>query len=346
MANHTPMRALDFIIRRLFTAAFVLLGASIITFFLARVIPSDAAALYIGPKARAADIERVRKQLGLDEPLPVQYAIYMSELLHGDLGNSISTKRPVLQEITERVPATLELLLFAMFIASLIGIPLGVASAQWQGTTLDVFVRIVSIFGVSMPAFYLGLLMQIVFFRNLDLLPLAGRVDSDLRFIAPIEALTNFFLIDSILTSNWVALKDVFLHLILPALTLAAYPIGLIARMTRAAMLEVLGQDYIRTARAYGVRQWVITYMYALKNAISPTLTVIGLTIAYSLTGTFFVEVLFNWPGLGLFTVRSLLNVDYPAIMGVTLFGAGGYVFINLIVDLLQSWVDPRISLK
>jgi peptide/nickel transport system permease protein len=143
-----------------------------------------------------------------------------------------------------------------------------------------------------------------------------------------------------------VAFRDSLLHLILPAFTLAAYPIGLIARMTRAAMLEVLEQDYIRTARAYGIKDSVITYLYALKNAISPTLTVIGLTFAFALTGTFFVEIIFNWPGLGLFTVRSLTNLDYPAIMGVTLFGAFGYVLINLVVDLLQAWVDPRISLN
>ncbi|MBN2116227.1 MAG: ABC transporter permease [Anaerolineales bacterium] len=340
------MRLLDFILRRSFTALFVLVGVSLITFFLSRVIPSDAAALYIGPKARTEDIERVRKQLGLDKPLPVQYAVYMGELLHGDLGNSISTKRPVTQELAERLPATLELLFMGIFIAVLIGVPLGVLSARRQGSPLDVVVRTISIVGVSMPAFYLGLLMQIAFFRNLDVLPLAGRVDSDLRFVSPIQSITNFLLFDSLVTLNWVAFKDVFLHLILPAFTLAAYPIGLIARMTRAAMLEVLGQDYIRTARAYGIQQWVITYMYTLKNAISPTLTVIGLTVAYALTGTFFVEVIFNWPGLGLFTVRSLLNVDYPAIMGVTLFGAGGYVLINMIVDLMQAWIDPRIRLK
>ncbi len=340
------MRVLDFILRRLITAIFVLVGVSVITFFLSRVIPSDAAALYIGPKARADDIERVRKQLGLDRPLPVQYAIYMGELLRGDLGTSIGTKRPVLQELTERLPATLELLFAGMLVAVCVGVPLGVASARWQGSPLDVFVRAVSIVGVSMPAFYLGLLMQIAFFRNLDLLPLAGRVDADLRFTHPIQTITNFFLLDSLLTLNWSAFKDVFLHLILPACTLAAYPIGLIARMTRAAMLEVLGQDYIRTARAYGIRQWIVTYLYALKNAVSPTLTVIGLTIAYALTGTFFVEVIFNWPGLGLFTVRSLLNVDYPAIMGITLFGAAGYVLINMIVDLMQAWIDPRIRLK
>jgi peptide/nickel transport system permease protein len=185
-----------------------------------------------------------------------------------------------------------------------------------------------------------------VFFRNLELFPLAGRIDSDMRFISPVEQITNFIILDALITKNWVAFRDALWHIILPAVTLAAYPTGLIARMTRAAMLEVLEQDYIRTARAYGIRDMIVTYLYALKNAISPTLTVIGLTVAFALTGTFYAEIIFNWPGLGLFTVRSLLNLDYPAIMGVTLFGAAGYVLINLVVDALQAWIDPRISLK
>jgi peptide/nickel transport system permease protein len=197
-----------------------------------------------------------------------------------------------------------------------------------------------------MPAFYLGLLLQILFFRTLGILPIAGRLNTNLRFTHPVEAITNFIIIDSILTQNWIALKDAAFHLILPALTLAAYPIGLVARMTRATMLEVLEQDYIRTARAYGIKEIIVVYLYALKNAIGPALTVVGLTVAFALTGTFFVEVIFNWPGLGLFTVRSLLNVDYPAIMGITLLGSIGYVVINLIVDLAQAWIDPRISLR
>jgi len=197
-----------------------------------------------------------------------------------------------------------------------------------------------------MPAFYLGLLLQILFFRELDLLPLAGRFSNELRFTHPIEPVTRFLIIDAFIGSNWLAFKDVVYHLVLPAITLAAYPAGLVARMTRAAMLEVMEQDYIRTARAYGIKETIIVYLYALKNAISPTLTVIGLTVAYALTGTFFVEIIFNWPGLGLFTVHSLLNLDYPAIMGITLFGATMYVIINLVVDLLQAWIDPRISLS
>lgn len=340
------MQKFEAILRRILTSFFVLIGVSVITFFLARVVPSNAAALYIGPRARPEDIARVTVQLGLDRPLPVQYGIYMRDLLKGDLGTSIGTKRPVLQEITDRIPATLELLVAAMALAIAIGVPLGVMSANWHGKPVDLAVRALSIVGVSMPAFFLGLLLQIIFFRNLELLPLAGRVSTDLRFTNPVEQVTNFILLDALLARNWVALKDAAIHLVLPGLTLAAYPSGLIARMTRGAMLETLQQDYIRTARAYGIRERVVVYLYALKNAISPTLTVVGLTFAFALTGTFFVEIIFNWPGLGLFTVRSLLNIDYPAIMGITLFGAAGYVIINLIVDLLQAWIDPRITVK
>jgi ABC-type dipeptide/oligopeptide/nickel transport system permease component len=340
------MHKLEFVLRRIGTSIFVLIGVTVITFLIARVVPSNPAALYIGPKARQADIDRVNKQLGLDRPLPVQYAVYMKELLHGDLGTSISTKRPILQELAGRIPATLELLFAGMALAVLFGVPLGVLSARSQGKPLDISVRIIAIAGVSMPAFFLGLILQIIFFRNLNLLPLAGRVDADLRFSQPLTQITHFIVLDSLLTGNWITFKDSMYHLVLPAITLAAYPMGLVARMTRAAMLETLEQDYIRTARAYGIKDRIIIYLDALKNAINPTLTVIGLTFAFALTGTFFVEIIFNWPGLGLFTVRSLLSVDYPAIMGMTLFGAVGYVLINLVVDLLQAWIDPRISLN
>ncbi len=339
------MRKLEFIIRRVVGALLVLLGVSVITFALARVVPSNAAALYIGPRARPDDIARVEEQLGLNEPLPVQYAVYMRDVLQGDLGTSIGSKRPVTQELTDRLPATLELLFVGMLIAIFLGVPLGVISASRQGKGSDILVRVISIVGVSVPAFALGLLLQFIFFRTFDWLPLSGRIDSDMRFVSPVEAITGFYLIDTAVTQNWVALKDSIWHIILPAFTLAAYPLALIARMTRSTMLEVLTQDYIRTAKAYGVKDRFIIYAYALKNAIGPTLTVIGLTFAFAITGTFFVEIIFNWPGLGLFTVRSLLNLDYPAIMGITLFGAVMYVVINLVVDLLQAWVDPRIRL-
>ena len=339
------MQKIEYILRRLAISLLVLIGLSIITFTLSRLIPSDPAALYIGPHPNPGDLERTREKLGLNKSIPEQYLYYVRDLLQGDLGDSIASKQPVLKEIGERWPASLELLIVSMTLAVAIGIPLGVISARLQGSFFDVGVRISSIAGVSLPAFWLGLLLQIFFFRNLNVLPLAGRINADLRFTDPIQLLTGFYLIDSVLTGNWIVFKDALWHIILPAITLAAYPIGLISRMTRATMLEVLAQDYVRTARAYGIPSTFIIYVYALKNAISPTITIIGLTLAYALTGAFFVEIVFNWPGLGLFTVHSLLNVDYPSIMGITLLGAIGYVFINLVVDLIQAWIDPRIRL-
>jgi ABC-type dipeptide/oligopeptide/nickel transport system permease component len=334
-----------FILRRLAGSAAVLLSLSAITFALARMVPSNAAAMYIGPKARPEDIARVAKELGLDRPLPIQYLTYMRDMLTGNWGTSIGTKRPVLEEILVRLPATLELIFVAMLLAIPIGIVLGVLSARWQRRPPDMGVRIVSIVGVSLPAFWLGLLLQVLFFRTLHLLPLTGRVDQDLRFTAPITSLTGFYLVDALASGNWVAFVDVWWHLILPAITLAAYPMGLIARMTRASMLDALGQDYVRAARAAGIGERLITYRLALKNALVPVTTVIGLTLAYSLTGTFFVEVVFNWPGLGTFAVKGLMNLDYPVVMGITLFGAAAYVVINLLVDLTQAWLDPRTRL-
>jgi peptide/nickel transport system permease protein len=334
-----------FLLRRLASSVVVLAGVSVIVFILARLIPTDVAAMYIGPRARPEDIERVREQLGLNEGLWTQYAVYMRDMLQGDWGTSIATKQPVLDEILGRLPASLELITAAMLIALPLGLVLGMTSARWQGRPVDVGVRIVSIIGVSLPAFFLGILLQIVFFRSLDLLPLSGRVDSDLRFTSPIDEVTGLYLIDAVVTTNWTAVQDVTWHLILPAITLAAYPIGLIARMTRSSMLETLGKDYIRTARAYGLGERLIVSRLALRNALVPVLTIIGLTLAYLITGTFFVEIVFSWPGLGTFAVKSILATDYPAIMGIALFGAAAYVFINLVVDLAQAWVDPRIRL-
>lgn len=334
-----------FLGRRLGTAILVLLGVSLVTFTLARVIPSNPAALYIGPRARAEEIARVTEELGLNRPLPIQYLDYMRDMLTGDWGTSIGTKRPVLSEILDRLPATLELLVVAMILAVLAGTILGVLSAQWRGRPPDFVVRLISIAGVSMPAFWLGLLLQVLFFRQLGWLPLSGRLDTDIRFLSPITDVTGFLTVDALIGGNWVALGDAAAHLVLPAITLAAYPIGLIARMTRASMLEALSQDYVRSARAFGIGERTVVYRLALRNALPPTLTVLGLTLAYSLTGAFFVEIVFNWPGLGQFAVDALLNVDYPAVMGIALLGAAGYVLINLVVDIAQAWLDPRVRL-
>jgi ABC-type dipeptide/oligopeptide/nickel transport system permease component len=334
-----------FLLRRLAGSAFVLAGVSVITFALARLLPGDVAATYIGPRARPESIALVREQLGLDQPLHVQYLVYMRDMLGGDWGTSITTKQPVLPTITDRLPATIELITAALLIALPLGLLLGMLSARWRGRPLDIGVRVTSIIGVSVPAFFLGLLLQMLFFRQLDLLPLSGRVDSDLRFTSPIAEVTGVYLLDSAITGNWTAFVDVGWHLVLPAITLAAYPIGLISRMTRSSMLETLNKDFVRTARAYGLRERLVVGKLALRNALGPVLTVIGLTLAYMLIGSFYVEFVFNWPGLGTYAVDAILAADYPAIMGMTLLVAASYVVINLVVDLTQAWVDPRIRL-
>lgn len=336
------MGLLKFVLRRLGFTALVLFGVATLVFSLTRIIPSDPAALYLGPRARPAEIADIEQRFGFDRPLIEQYGRYMRGLLRGDLGHSLATKRPVVQELGSRLAATLELMAAAMTLAIVIGVPLGVLASRLRGGLGEGLLRIVTVMGVSMPAFWLGLLLQQVFVHLLGWFPAANRVDAGLRFVSPLADLTGLFVLDALLTRNWVALRDTLSHIVLPAVTLAAYPIGLVTRMTRAAMLEALSQDYIRTARAYGISEWRIHGKLALRNAIGPTLTVTGLTLAFMLTGAFYVELIYAWPGLGSYTVRSFLNVDYPAILGMTLFGAAGYALINLLVDIGQVLVDPR----
>jgi len=334
-----------FIASRVGSALLVLLVLTLVVFTLTRVIPSDPAVVYAGPKAPPEELARIRERLGFDRPLPVQYLSYLGGLLTGDWGNSLSTRRPVLTEFAVRLPPTLELLFAAIVFALIFGVILGVLASRKPGGPLDGVVRFLSIGGISMPAFWLGLLLQIFFVGRLGILPATGEFSKEVDYVSPITRVTGFPLFDSFVTGNWVAWSDGLAHLILPMLTLAAYPLGLIARMTRASMLEVQSQDYIFTAKAYGLRERMIRWRLALKNAIPPTLTVTGLSAAYALTGTFFVEVVFNWPGLGQFAADAMLSVDYPSILAITLLGAAGYLLANLIVDIAQARVDPRVRI-
>lgn len=331
---------------RLSSALLVLFGASFITFTLARVIPSDPALAYIGPKATAEDAERLRITLGLDQPIPVQYVKYLIETLQGNWGYSLSTKQPILQEIADRLPATLELIFFAMSFAVIFGVALGVYAAKYRGKFQDSFIRILAIIGVSMPAFWLGLLLQMLFAGRLTWFPATGQFDIELKYDNPITRVTGFPLFDSIITGNYHAAFNGLHHMILPALTLSAYSFGLLSRMARANLLEVLSQDYVKVARAYGLSERLIFFKLALRNALPPIVTVTGLSVAYLITGTFFVEQVYNWPGIGSFAVNSLLSIDYPAIMGITLVAAIGYLVTNFIVDLIQSKLDPRVWMK
>ena len=335
-----------YLLRRAASALLVLFSTTVVTFALARVVPADPALSYLGPKARPEEVARIHAKLGLDRPLPVRYVRYLGDLVRGDWGISIGTKQPVTSEIFGRLPATLELLAAAMVLAVLLGVVLGVVAAVRQNKVLDHLIRLLAIGGILMPAFWLGLLLQVTVFGRLGWFSLTGRSDPDLEFTEPLTHLTGFHLFDALVTGNLTAFQDATSHLVLPALTLAAYPIGVIARMTRAGMLEQLATDHVRAARAYGLAERTVVWRIALRGALPPVTTVAGLTLAYSLTGAFFVEVVFNWPGLGQFAADALLNLDYPAIMGVTLLGALGYVLVNLAVDLVQARLDPRVSLS
>jgi peptide/nickel transport system permease protein len=334
-----------FILRRFTWLIFVLLGLSAITFILSRVVPGDPAAAYLGPRAKAEQVEMVRIQLGLDKPLYTQFFYYLRDLSRGNLGESLRTHRPVMVGIVDHLPASLELMFSAIFVALLVGIPLGVISAKKENTLVDHLIRLFSVADVSLPSFWLAMIFQIVFFRWLGLFPIGGRIDTVVGLISPIEKVTGFYVLDALLTGNWTALKSALSHLVLPTITLACFSMGLIARMTRSTMLEVLREDYITTARAVGVSEKEILFLQALKNAIGPTITTAGLSFAFMLTATLYIELIFFWPGIGSYITKAIFLNDYPVIMGVTMLMALFYVVVNLIVDILIAVFDPRIRI-
>jgi peptide/nickel transport system permease protein len=334
-----------FAIRRVLWLFVVLLGLCVITFYLSRMVPGDPASLYLGPRAKPEQVEFLRSQMGLDKPLQVQFFYYMRDLFHGDLGESLRTHRPVVAGILDHLPASLELMFGAILIATVVGIPLGAVSAKKENTVIDHLSRIFSVANVSLPAFWLAMIAQIIFFKWLGLLPVGGRIDTVVGLVSPIERITGFYILDSLITGNWAALKSSVAHLVLPAFTLATYSTGIITRMTRSTMLEVLREDYITTARSIGVSEKEIVFVQGLRNALGPTLTAAGLCFAFMLTGTFFIELIFFWPGLGTYTTTAIFSNDYPVIMGVTILMAVFYVLVNLLVDFVIAFVDPRIRL-
>ncbi len=336
---------LDYTLRRIAFLALVLFVVTTITFSLAYLVPGDPARLVAGDKASQEQVEVVRIRLGLDRPIPVQYAMYLGRLLRGDLGRSLHSNRPVLEDIRDFFSATFELTTLAMGLTVVIGIPLGVLSAVRRGSLVDHASRLFSLAGVSLPVFWLGLLLQLAFGMALGL-PIAGRVSSRVLMDAPLQTVTGMYLIDSLLTRNWAVFRSAATHIVLPMVTLALPSLVLVTRMVRSSLLEVLVQDYIRTARAYGFPERVIMFKYALKNAMLATLTLIGLAYGYLLGGSFLVEAVFAWPGLGRYAASSIILSDYPAIMGVTLLVTLAYGLVNLAVDLCYAWIDPRVKLR
>lgn len=332
-----------YLARRLLLAVLVLWGVATIVFVLTRTLPGDPVALWVGPKPTHEQLELARHELGLDQPVPVQYGAFLKELAQGNLGVSLWTKQPVTDELSRRFGATLELVTLGLAIALVVGLWLGVLSARRPDSWLDRVVRVVTLSGVAFPIFFLAMLFQMLFYGRLGWLPLQGRLDSD---VAPPETVTHLYLVDFALAGDFAGWLSAARHIALPAVALSFASLAIVTRMARSTMLEVLGTDYIRTARAYGISERKIHYRFALKNTLITLLTVVGLTYGYSLGGAFLIEMIFDWPGIGGYAVNAIANNDFPSVMGVTILYAVTFVLINLVVDLLYHVIDPRLRVR
>ncbi len=335
-----------YLVRRVALAALVVVGVVVLTFVIARVVPGDPAATWAGPRARPEQVKQARDELGLDRPMPVQIVAYLGGVASGDWGVSLRTRRPVLTDIARRAPATIELVAAALILALVVGVPLGLVSARWKGRAPDFLARLGAVFGVSMPSFWLALILQLVFFQWLRVLPVAGTYAPDLDYTSPLRSITNMPVIDSLITGNWPVLWSTLQHLVLPAVVIAAYPFGVITRMVRASVLDTVGEDHIRMVRALGFSERSVFGRFALRHVWNPVLAILALVFAYSIVNAFLVEAIFNRPGLGSYAADAVSALDTPAIVGVTLFVAIVYVVGNTLVDVIQALIDPRIRLS
>jgi len=333
---------LGFIIRRSLIIIPTLLGVSIVVFLLLSITPGDPAELLLGERATEASLEAMREYLGLNEPLYVQYGLFLKRLIKLDLGETIWTRQKVIVEIKERFPATIELSLAAMFLSCLIGVILGIVSASRQYSVFDYLSMVTSLIGVSMPVFWLGLMLMLVFALHLGWFPVSGRISVG----TDLQVITNFYVLDAIITRNWKAFWDVLYHLALPAVALSTIPMAIVARMTRSSMLEVLRQDYIKTARAKGLSEMKVVLKHALRNGLIPVVTVIGLQFGILLGGAILTETVFAWPGVGKWIYEGVVKRDYMVIQGGTMLVATAFVVVNTLVDILYAVINPRISVK
>jgi len=328
-----------YILRRAITLIPILLGVSAAAFLLIHLLPGDPATVYLGEHATDEAIIRVTHEFGLDKPLPVQYGIYLWDAVRGDFGESLDSHRPVIAEFLPRFPATIELTVGAITVALLIGIPTGLLSASRPNSIFDRLGMAVALTGVSMPVFWLGLMLVYIFSVYLHVLPTTGQLDVNLS----LTQITRIDVLDGLLTGNFAAAGDALRHLILPSITLGSFSTAIIARMTRAAMLDALHQDYIRTAYAKGLAGAAVVIGHGLRNALLPVVTVIGLQVGSLLTGAILTETIFSWPGVGRFMYDSILFRDYPVILAGILLFSVVFVLVNLAVDVLYAFLDPRI---
>lgn len=336
------MALLSYSIRRILMLIPVLLGMSVVVFSIIRAIPGDPALTILGEKASAKALEDLREALGLNNPWYIQYFDYLKQIVTGDLGVSLHTGGSIAKEIGPYLAATAELTIFSMCFAIIIGVNAGIISAWKQNSWFDYIAMLIALIGVSMPIFWLGLMEQWFFAQELKWLPSVGRDNPR----DPIQAITHFYILDSILAGRWDQFREVIEHLILPGIALGTIPMAIIARITRSSMLEVMRADYVRTARAKGMASFGVVYKHALKNALIPVLTVIGLQTGLLLGGAVLTETIFGWPGVGRYIYTAIGTRDYPVIQSGILVIATIFVLINLLVDLLYAYIDPRIKYR
>jgi len=337
------MKFIYFFIRRLLYSILVLVGLSVLIFIIARILPGDPARLALGPFASQEMVARLRHQMGMDQPLYLQYVAYVRGIFHGDLGLSFQTRRSVSLDIAHYLPATFELVLVAIIWVLIIGVPFGVLAGRYKDSWLDNISRVVAFVGVAVPPFVVGLIGQLIFSYSLGILPTTGR----LSLLTPMPpARTGLLILDSLIAGNFSAFGDALIHILLPSLAIAMTGIGQITRLTRGSVSDVLGKDYIEAARAFGIPNRYVTFKYMLKPSFIPPLTILGLTFASELGNAFLVEQVFSWPGMAKYGIQAILRKDFNAIMGVILIIGLAFVAVNFIVDVLAGYVDPRIRIQ
>lgn len=337
------MEFLLFIVRRMLWSILVLVGLSMVIFVVARVVPGDPARMALGPTATQEQVLQLQQQLGLDRPIVEQYGMFVAGLSRGDLGRSLLTERPVNDDIRRTFVATFELVLATITIAVILGVPLGVMAARWKDRWPDTLVRLLAIFSAVTPSFFLALLLQLLAGYVLHILPTTGRLSPSMDFTADI---TGLLTIDALLRGRLDALGDALRHLLLPSIALAAATMGQVARITRASMIDVASQDYIEASRAFGVPERVRLFKYMLRPSFVPPLTILGLEFASLIGNAFVVELVFAWPGMAAYGIRTILQKDLNAVMGVVMVSGVFFVLVNLMIDILVGFVDPRIRIS
>ncbi len=337
------MRVFLLVIKRLILLIPILLGISLVTFVITRILPGDPLYIILSPYAKEEDVQKKRIELGMDKPLLIQYGIYLGDLLEGDLGYSYRSRQPVINDLKQRFPATFELTTWSLLLAVFLGVPMGVQAAVRKDTWFDHIVRTISVGGVSIPIFWTGVVLIYFLYFKLHLAPPPlGRLGAGVN---PPTHLTGIYTFDALVSRDWVALKSSLAHLALPCFTLMFAMLSPITRITRNSMLEVMNSNYVRTALSLGLPRRTVIFKDALRNALLPVVTSIGQIYGWSLGGEVLVEVVFSWPGIGYYAVNSILNTDFAPVQGFVLLTATIYVTVNLIVDLLYMAIDPRISL-